>query len=480
MTKLKKDIFTAYISQFLILSSSTLFFLIISNQLSVEDYGLYQRYNSWILISAFLLSFGFESILLRFSPSLHENKNYEFNFFTLQFLIVRVIIIFTFSLLISMFLNISTFGFEIMLMLILLLSQIRTLICHYLLSTTNLLFERVINAGLSMLKFVFVIIFLNQLNVKLIFYIILISEIIILFTYSLKLIISKAYIIKITKIQNKSEIIKFGYQNYLNRIVNNLYEIPFFVILIDLFNLGLTELSFFAFSYVILNILYTLNLFTLLEQHLIVYLKNTYKKNINEFEKKLNLLSRSSLIIQFFVLIFSISFIKDILYIIYEDKFMESIKYFEIGVILIFTKSINSTFAPFVYLEKKIKLQNKLSLIHFCLLPGVVIFMSSFSIIGVFYFLILFYLILILYQTNYSHKVFNYRAWGITQMIFLLFLFIFFSIYCMNINNYNLLQKLQFIILFYIAASFSVVRSNFLNLNEIKFIFKNILNSNKI
>ena len=154
---------------------------------------------------------------------------------------------------------------------------------------------------------------------------------------------------------------------------------------------------------------------------------------------------------------------------------MESIKYFEIGVILIFTKSINSTFAPFVYLEKKIKLQNKLSLIHFCLLPGVVIFMSLFSIIGVFYFLILFYLILIVYQTNYSHKVFNYRAWGITQMIFLLFLFIFFSIYCMNINNYNLLQKLQFIILFYIAASFSVVRSNFLNLNEIKFIFKNIL-----
>ena len=308
MKKLQKDIFIAYISHFLILSSSILFFLIISNQISVEDYGLYQRYNSWILFSGFFLSFGFESVLLRFSPDLKKKFFKEFNFFAIQIILIRISVIILFYFIVKLIISNKIIDFEILLFLILLFSQVRTLISHYFLAISDLLFERIINSGLSVLKLLFVLILIDNLDVKLIFYIIFYSELLILFLYILKLLINRSYVFKKNKLKEKSKILKFGYQSYLNRLVNNLYEISFFVILIDFFQLGLTELSFFAFSYVILNILYTLNLFTVLEQHLAVYLKNIYNKSIKDFKLKINLLSRSSIIIQMFVLVFSIPF----------------------------------------------------------------------------------------------------------------------------------------------------------------------------
>lgn len=479
MIKLKKDIFVAYISHFLILSSSILFFLIISNQISVEDYGLYQRYNSWILFSGFFLSFGFESVLLRFSPDLKKKFFKEFNFFTIQMLLIRISVIIAFYFIAKLILSNRIVDFELLLFLILLFSQVRTLISHYFLAISDLLFERIINSSLSVLKLLFVLILIDNLDVKLIFYIILYSELLILFLYSLKLLINKAYVVKRNKLKEKSKILKFGYQNYLNRLVNNLYEISFFVILIDFFELGLTELSFFAFSYVILNILYTLNLFTILEQHLAVYLKKMYNNSIKDFKLKINLLSRSSIIIQMFILIFSISFIQDFLYFVYEEKFIDSIKYFEIGIVLVFVKSINSTFTPFIYLEEDIRIQNKLTFIHLFLLPGIVLYIYIFSIIGIFYYLILFYLVLILYQTNYSYRVFNYRPLVINQVICLLVLFIFLTVYSININEYDLLKKIQFMIAFYLFVSLLIVKSKFLSYNEIIFLFKTIFKSNK-
>ena len=116
MIKLKKDIFVAYISHFLILSSSILFFLIISNQISVEDYGLYQRYNSWILFSGFFLSFGFESVLLRFSPDLKKKFFKEFNFFTIQMLLMRISVIIAFYFIAKLILSNRIVDFELLLL----------------------------------------------------------------------------------------------------------------------------------------------------------------------------------------------------------------------------------------------------------------------------------------------------------------------------------------------------------------------------